>query len=228
MSEALDYLIKARPEAMQAYFSFLKLAGKHLDPRTRAIISVITKVDNQTPAGFRQYLRRALKEGVSAAEIIDALLLAFPSLGLSKIVWAVDQLLEMDLPEFRLEMQAVPGAELHEWRDLATLAELQPGRINCFERDGRHIFVTMAGNEPIAWDGVCPHRGIRFKPENVSGDILVCPGHGHRFDLVTGQGPENSSESLNRLATRTRGDKLQYQCANAATGAVDPRQEKSS
>ena len=217
MSEALDYLIKARPEAMQAYFSFLKLAGKHLDPRTRAIISVITKVDNQTPAGFRQYLRRALKEGVSAAEIIDALLLAFPSLGLSKIVWAVDQLLEMDLPEFRLEMQAVPGAELHEWRDLATLAELQPGRINCFERDGRHIFVTMAGNEPIAWDGVCPHRGIRIKPEHVSGDTLVCPGHGHRFDLVTGRGPENSGETLTRLETRTKGDRLQFKCANPSS-----------
>jgi len=30
MSTALSYLIKARPEAMTAYFTFLKDTGKHL------------------------------------------------------------------------------------------------------------------------------------------------------------------------------------------------------
>jgi nitrite reductase/ring-hydroxylating ferredoxin subunit len=29
MSDALNYLIKARPEAMKAYFTFLKESGKH-------------------------------------------------------------------------------------------------------------------------------------------------------------------------------------------------------
>ena len=40
MSDALNYLIKARPEAMTAYFTFLKKAGDHLDTRTRDLISV--------------------------------------------------------------------------------------------------------------------------------------------------------------------------------------------
>jgi len=62
MSDALKYLIKARPEAMGAYFSFLKETGKHLDPKTRSLISVITKVDSQTERGLRQYLPRALPE----------------------------------------------------------------------------------------------------------------------------------------------------------------------
>jgi len=51
MSDALEYLIKARPEAMAPYFKFLKEAGKHLDPKTRALISVITKVHSQTENG---------------------------------------------------------------------------------------------------------------------------------------------------------------------------------
>ena len=63
MSDALKYLIKARPEAMGAYFSFLKEAGKHLDPKTRSLISVITKIDSQTERGLRQYLPRALRDG---------------------------------------------------------------------------------------------------------------------------------------------------------------------
>ena len=56
MSDALSYLLKARPEAMGHYFSFLKDAGKHLDPKTRDLISVITKVHVQTERGFKQYL----------------------------------------------------------------------------------------------------------------------------------------------------------------------------
>ena len=48
MSDAMKYLMKVRPEEMKSYFEFVKQAGEHLDPKTRAIISVITKVDNQT------------------------------------------------------------------------------------------------------------------------------------------------------------------------------------
>ena len=40
MSDALNYLLAARPEAMTHYFAFLKDAGKHLDPKTRNLISV--------------------------------------------------------------------------------------------------------------------------------------------------------------------------------------------
>ena len=103
MSDALNYLVKARPDALKHYFEFLKNCGKHLDPKTRNLISVITKVDAQTERGFKQYLGRALREGCTPLEILDALLMAFPTLGLAKIVWAVDIILAMDLPEFQPE-----------------------------------------------------------------------------------------------------------------------------
>ena len=106
MSNALTYLVKARPEAMGAYFRFLKDTGSRLDPKTRNLISVITKVYAQTENGLRQYLKRALREGATAEEILDALLMAFPALGLAKIVWAIDVILRMDLPEFRLDAAA--------------------------------------------------------------------------------------------------------------------------
>ena len=115
MSDALAYLVKARPEAMGGYFKFLKLAGSHLDPKTRNLISVITKVHAQTENGLRQYLARALRDGASADEVLDALLMAFPALGLAKIVWAVDVILRMDMPEFRLEREE----DAPRWHDLA-------------------------------------------------------------------------------------------------------------
>ena len=124
MSDALNYLVKARPEAMGAYFKFLKGAGTHLDPKTRNLISVITKVHAQTENGLRQYLTRALREGATADEILDALLMAFPALGLAKIVWAVDVILGMDLPQFRLDREAVAPC----WHDVAPVSALKAER----------------------------------------------------------------------------------------------------
>ena len=88
MSDALTYLVKARPEAMGRTSASSRIAGTRLDPKTRNLISVITKVYAQTENGLRQYLTRALREGATADEVLDALLMAFPALGLAKIVWA--------------------------------------------------------------------------------------------------------------------------------------------
>ena len=118
MSDALNYLLKARPDAVSHYFAFLKNCGKHLDPKTRNLISVITKVDAQTERGFRQYLGRALREGCSPMEVLDALLMAFPTLGLAKIVWAVDIILAMDLPEFQ---PGAMNAEAAAWHDVLAI-----------------------------------------------------------------------------------------------------------
>ncbi len=62
MSDALTYLLKARPGPMEHYFKFLKEAGGSLDPKTRGLISVITKVHSQTARGVKQYVKRALAD----------------------------------------------------------------------------------------------------------------------------------------------------------------------
>ena len=135
MSDALDYLLKARPEAMGHYFRFMREAGSHLDPKTRALISVITKVHSQTEAGFRQYLRRALADGVQPIEVLDALLMAFPALGLTRIVWAVDVLLAMDLPQFRIDALGESG-----WHAIGALDDFQVETAR-IEVDGKPLLV---------------------------------------------------------------------------------------
>ena len=52
MSDALNYLLKVRPETLGHYFAFLKDCGKHLDPKTRNLISVITKVMRRPSGAF--------------------------------------------------------------------------------------------------------------------------------------------------------------------------------
>jgi nitrite reductase/ring-hydroxylating ferredoxin subunit/alkylhydroperoxidase/carboxymuconolactone decarboxylase family protein YurZ len=195
MSEALSYLVKARPEAMKAYFRFLKDAGTHLDPKTRNLISVITKVHAQTENGLRQYLKRALREGASADEVIDALLMAFPALGLAKIVWAVDVILRMDLPEFR---SAGAVAE-PVWHDVVAIADVESGKAVRVDCDGRGLFVFRKGRAVRVYDSRCPHQATNIPHLALAAGMLTCPKHEWAFDIATGRCVAKGDRPLNQF-----------------------------
>jgi nitrite reductase/ring-hydroxylating ferredoxin subunit/alkylhydroperoxidase/carboxymuconolactone decarboxylase family protein YurZ len=199
MSDALSYLLKARPEAMGHYFHFLKEAGSRLDPKTRSLISVITKVHAQTERGLLQYVKRALGDGASAEEILDALLMAFPALGLSKIVWAVDVLLASDLPEFRLDAVG-PAA----WHRVGAMEKFPDGmtRIEC---EGRTLLVYRANSACTVYDNHCPHQRTPIPLEALEGGQLRCPKHGWTFDIATGACTEKGDRPLKRYPSKIEG-----------------------
>ena len=206
MSDALNYLIKARPEAMTAYFSFLKDAGKHLDPKTRSLISVITKIHSQTERGLRQYLPRALRDGASPSEILDAILMAFPTLGLARIVWAVDIILAMDIPEFRLEsLDAEP-----QWHDLVSWNDVRDAEVTYLDDcDGRNVFIWRAGDTCKVYDSRCPHQVTEIPHLALSGKQLTCPKHHWVFDVTTGECVENGDRPLRQFQNRLREGRLE-------------------
>jgi nucleotide-binding universal stress UspA family protein/alkylhydroperoxidase/carboxymuconolactone decarboxylase family protein YurZ len=170
MSDALNYLVKARGDALGHYFAFLKECGKHLDPKTRNLISVITKVDAQTERGFKQYLGRALREGCSPMEVLDALLMAFPTLGLAKIVWATDIILAMDLPEFQPGAMGAPG----EWHDVMATKGFKVGSTQRVDCSGRGLFVHRAGKEWRVFDSRCPHQTTNIPHLALKDCTLTC------------------------------------------------------
>jgi len=204
MSDALTYLVKARPEAMGAYFKFLKGAGTHLDPKTRNLISVITKVHAQTENGLRQYLTRALREGASADEIIDALLMAFPALGLAKIVWAIDVILGMDLPQFRLDQTAIEPS----WHDVAPMIALKEGETSYFDCDGRNLFVFRKGAILKVYDSRCPHQVTNIPHLALEGTTLTCPKHEWSFDIETGRCIANGDRPLTEFPHKVEKKRL--------------------
>jgi nitrite reductase/ring-hydroxylating ferredoxin subunit/alkylhydroperoxidase/carboxymuconolactone decarboxylase family protein YurZ len=203
MSDALGYLVKVRPEAMGHYFAFLKETGRHLDPKTKALISVITKVHGQTERGLQQYTKRAFAAGCSAPEILDSLLMAFPALGLAKIVWAVDVLLAMKLPEFDPANMGVP-----RWRALAPLARLPQGKLKKLETDGRSVFLLRDAGQCSVFDAHCPHQGTNIPLEALAGGKLVCPKHGWTFDAKSGECIAKGDKPLRRVASKVEDGKL--------------------
>ena len=182
MSDALSYLVKARPEAMGHYFAFLKDCGRHLDPKTRALISLITKVHAQTERGFRQYLSRALREGCTPAEVLDALLMAFPALGLAKIIWAVDIILALGLPGFEPAALGAAG----EWHDVLATKGFRVGETRRVECDGRGLFVHRDAKDWRVFDSRCPHQATDIGHLALEGATLTCPKHQWAFDIRSG------------------------------------------
>lgn len=181
MSDALNHLVKARPDAMGHYFAFLKDCGSRLDPKTRNLISVITKVHARTERGLRQYLARALREGCTRDEVLDALLMAMPALGLAKIVWAVDVMLAMELPQ-----PAADAATPPRWHDLAAADSIPAGTTQRIECDGRAVFAHHAAQGWRVFDSRCPHEGNDIALAALDGNTLSCPRHGWRFDVRSG------------------------------------------
>jgi len=204
MSDALNYLVKARPEAMTAYLKFLKESGKSLDPKTRALITLITKVATQTENGFRQYLVRALDVGCSPNQIIDAIMQAFPALGLTKIVWATEILLDMDLPEFRAENL---GAE-KRWHELKAVSEIPEKQVTYCDADGRSLFVYREKNDFRVYDSRCPHQVTNIPHLALEGLRLTCPKHQWAFDIKTGQCVAKGSRPLKHFQAKVENGKL--------------------
>lgn len=204
MSDALTFLVKARPDAMGHYFKFLKEAGKHLDPKTRNLISVITKVHAQTERGLRQYLGRALREGCTPAEVLDALLMAFPALGLAKIVWAVDIIIDMDLPEFQPDKLGFEG----EWHDVMAEADIAASETRRVDCDGRGLFVHRTADQIRVYDSRCPHQTTNIPQLALQGTTLTCPKHEWAFDITTGTCIAKGSTPLKRWKSKVEDGRL--------------------
>lgn len=202
MSDALNYLLKARPEALGHYFAFLKDAGKHLDPKTKNLISVITKVHAQTERGLRQYLRRALREGCTAVEVIDALLMAFPALGLARIIWAVDIILAMDLPEFQAAAPPSPAANPGQWHDVMASTQVKDGEVTRTECDARGLFVYRDKKTYQVYDSHCPHQDTDIPELALQGRTLTCPKHQWQFDVKSGDCIKNGDSPLKRIESK--------------------------
>ena len=204
MSDALNYLVQVRGDALGHYFKFLKDAGKHLDPKTRDLISVITKVHSQTEAGFKQYLMRALREGCTPLEILDALIMAFPALGLAKIVWATEILLEMGIPEFSPELiHAQP-----QWRDVMAVADIAEGEVMRVDCPTRTVFVYREGEDYRVYDSHCPHQVTNIPQLALEGLTLTCPKHQWKFDIRTGACIEKGKHPLKSFETQVEGGRL--------------------
>jgi nitrite reductase (NADH) small subunit len=70
---------------------------------------------------------------------------------------------------------------------LGSVDEIPVGEARTFAIDGEQIAVFRLRDGSLrAIDAVCPHKGGPLADGLADGRVVVCPLHGHTFDLCTG------------------------------------------
>ena len=90
------------------------------------------------------------------------------------------------------------------------LADVIEGQINAFRVHGVTwpVIVTRVDGELVACPGVCPHEDVSLADGELAGETIVCPGHGYRFDLRTGQCRHDAGLELRRYPITLVGDQV--------------------
>jgi 4-carboxymuconolactone decarboxylase len=86
-----------RPAAVEAYMHLLGTLGGSLDERTRELVLIALQTTQSSPRALRRHVPAALRAGASPDEVIDAIGLALPVAGLTRVseaLAAVGDLLE--------------------------------------------------------------------------------------------------------------------------------------
>jgi nitrite reductase/ring-hydroxylating ferredoxin subunit len=136
--------------------------------------------------------------------------MAFPALGLAKIVWAVDVILAMDLPEFAFAAgTGAAQAKAQGWHDLGAAADFPAGGTRRVERAGRAVFVHHGADRWRVFDSRCPHEGTDLPLQALEGDTLVCSRHRWRFDVRTGACTAVGDRPLRERDSRLQEGRLQ-------------------
>jgi 3-phenylpropionate/trans-cinnamate dioxygenase ferredoxin component len=73
------------------------------------------------------------------------------------------------------------------WVDVAGVEELVPGSYRVVEVDGAFVAVFNVGGKYHAIEDVCTHDGGTLTGGAIEGDQIVCPRHGARFSIKTGE-----------------------------------------
>ena len=74
-----------------------------------------------------------------------------------------------------------------KFHEVCKYEEIPPGERLFFEVDGQPIVILNIGGELFAIDDVCTHDDGPLGDGEVEEGQIICPRHGARFDIRTGE-----------------------------------------
>ncbi len=96
------------------------------------------------------------------------------------------------------------------WLDVARTDELPPGERRLVDLDGVAVVVFNLDGEYFAIKDECTHDGGDLAGGQLEGDVIICPRHGARFSVRTGEvlGPP-AYEDVHTFEVRVEDGKVQ-------------------
>ena len=76
---------------------------------------------------------------------------------------------------------------MSDWIDVAPAAEFPSGEVRVVSTDGAPVAIFNVDGSYYAIEDVCTHDGGELASGWLDGDEIVCPRHGARFCVRTGE-----------------------------------------
>ncbi|BCX89226.1 3-phenylpropionate/trans-cinnamate dioxygenase ferredoxin component [Methylomarinovum tepidoasis] len=76
---------------------------------------------------------------------------------------------------------------MSDWIDVCKVEDLKAGQHVVVEVAGTEVAVFNLDGGFYAIEDVCTHDGAEIASGEVEGDVIVCPRHGARFCIKTGE-----------------------------------------
>ena len=92
---------------------------------------------------------------------------------------------------------------------VAKLADLPPGQCLSVEAKDIGIALCNVGGTIYALDNICAHAGGPLGEGFLDGDCVECPWHGWRYNVKTGERPENHQIKVDCYTVHIEGDSIQ-------------------
>lgn len=98
---------------------------------------------------------------------------------------------------------------MSEFVTVAKVSEIPPGTGRTVEVQGVWIALFNVDGAFYAVDNTCPHSGGPLGEGSLDGDIVVCPWHGWRFNVRTGERPDMPHFTVACCPVRVEEDAIQ-------------------
>ena len=92
---------------------------------------------------------------------------------------------------------------------VAQVNEIPPGTCRTVEVEGLFLALCNVNGTFRAVDNTCPHAGGPLGEGLLDDEVLECPWHGWRFNVRTGERPENQEIVVTCVEVRVRGTDVQ-------------------
>ena len=66
-------------------------------------------------------------------------------------------------------------------------SDLAEGKLKAVRIKGKPVLLARVGGVVYGVSNVCPHEGCAFQGGILTGHLLMCPCHGWKFDVRTGE-----------------------------------------
>lgn len=73
------------------------------------------------------------------------------------------------------------------WIDAGPAGNLADGQAKSIAVGRRMVAVVRSGGSYFAVEDICTHDGAELTGGEIEGDVIICPRHGARFCLRTGE-----------------------------------------